>query len=89
MVIIILEFDWIVTEANKLRKASFILQRDSKLGSPKEKMRLKDFSETISNNFPQFSAARFVAVSRSTVLSVLGCVTTFIIVLIQFRAYSG
>ncbi|KAJ3652296.1 hypothetical protein Zmor_018274 [Zophobas morio] len=42
------------------------------------------FGDILARNLPQFSAARFFALGRSTILSIFGTVATFFIVLVTF-----
>ncbi|RZC32000.1 7tm 7 domain containing protein [Asbolus verrucosus] len=60
------------------------LRRDTHVTS-KEKKELSRFIKLVSENAPKFTAARFFDITRTTLLNVLGTITTFLIVLIQFR----
>ncbi|KAJ3653140.1 hypothetical protein Zmor_019049 [Zophobas morio] len=83
--LVVLWSDLISKEAEDLLDKSYILQRSCK--NLAEKERFQELSKTIKHNFPRFSAARFFSVNRATILSILGTVTTFFIVLIQLRDY--
>ncbi|XP_068899730.1 putative gustatory receptor 39b [Tenebrio molitor] len=78
--------DLILKEAEDILAMSYTLRRNAKSLSPKDKEHLKHFTKMILQNFPKFSAARFFNIDRSTILNMLGTVTTFFIILIQFRS---
>ncbi|CAH1380350.1 unnamed protein product [Tenebrio molitor] len=78
--------DLILKEAEDILTTSYTLRRNAKSLSPKDKEHLKHFTKMILQNFPKFSAARFFNIDRSTILNMLGTVTTFFIILIQFRS---
>jgi hypothetical protein len=46
---------------------------------------LGEFASFVVENSPRFSAADFFWIERSTILSMLGTVTSFLIIMIQFR----
>lgn len=51
-------------------------------------MKTEDVIEIIyvlKENFPEFSAARFFKIERSTIFHMLYCISTFFIVMLQFR----
>jgi gustatory receptor len=64
---------------------SYVLRGHNKMLSAKEKEELMQFSDVIQQNFPRFSAARFFNIDRSTILSILSTVVTFLIIMIQFE----
>jgi gustatory receptor len=43
------------------------------------------FIDVVQHNHPEFRAARFFSIDRSTLFSVLNSLTTFLLVLIQFK----
>jgi gustatory receptor len=43
------------------------------------------FIDAVLHNRPEFRAARFFSIDRSTLFSVLNSLTTFILVMIQFK----
>ncbi|KAJ3652564.1 hypothetical protein Zmor_018517 [Zophobas morio] len=50
-----------------------------------EKQEISDFITLMSDNFPQFTAAGFFSVNKTTILNIMGTVTTFFIIIIQFN----
>ena len=80
----ILEFDAVLNQAEEILNKSHILCRNSHTLPQNEKNRLEQFSRTIRQNFPKFSAARFFGIDKSTILSMLGTIITFFIIMIQF-----
>ncbi|XP_044255389.1 uncharacterized protein LOC123005621 [Tribolium madens] len=47
--------------------------------------KMQEFTNFLIKNLPKFTAANFFYIERSTILSILGTVSTFLIILIQFR----
>jgi hypothetical protein len=45
---------------------------------------LDRFFNTLTTSLPDFSAARFFSIGRSTILSIFGTVTSFLVVLVTF-----
>jgi gustatory receptor len=77
--------DSIVMEAESILCMSFKLQRCSD-GGLRRKQKFYLSSRVVLENFPKFSAARFFNISRTTILSILGSVTTYFIIMIQFHS---
>jgi gustatory receptor len=46
---------------------------------------VKILSGMMKDNFPEFSAARFFSIDRTTIFGILQSITTFFIILIQFN----
>lgn len=46
---------------------------------------LQIFIDVVQHNRPEFKAARFFSIDRSTLFSVLNSLTTFLLVMIQFK----
>ncbi|KAH0808189.1 hypothetical protein GEV33_014602 [Tenebrio molitor] len=44
------------------------------------------FTNSVSQNMPEFTAARYFCIDRSTIFSILNSVTTFVLVMIQFSS---
>ncbi|KAJ3620393.1 hypothetical protein MTP99_004345 [Tenebrio molitor] len=84
--VVIITCDLILREAETMLTKSYVLRRHTEMLSPKEKEKLIQFSDVIQQNFPRFSAARFFNIDRSTILSILTTVVTFLIIMIQFRS---
>ena len=78
--------DLISGETEAMLNKSYVLQRNCK--NFLEQDRLEQFVKIVTRNFPKFSAARFFTIDRSTILNVLNTVTTFFIIIIQFRISS-
>ncbi|CAH1380352.1 unnamed protein product [Tenebrio molitor] len=83
-VAVIITCDLILKEAESMLLKSYMLTRKTENLSIKDEKELKRFSERILQNFPKFSAARFLNIDRSTILSILWTVVTFFIVIVQF-----
>ncbi|KAJ3652251.1 hypothetical protein Zmor_018232 [Zophobas morio] len=49
------------------------------------KEELYEFTNSVIDNFPKFSVARFFEIRRSNLLNILGTVATFLIIMIQFH----
>jgi gustatory receptor len=84
--VVIITCDLILREAETMLTKSYVLRRHTEMLSPKEKEKLIQFSDVIQQNFPRFSAARFFNIDRSTILSILTTVVTFLIIMIQFQS---
>jgi hypothetical protein len=41
--------------------------------------------KTFKSSRPEFTAARFFPINRSTIFSILNCIITFLIVMVQFK----
>ncbi|KAJ3653154.1 hypothetical protein Zmor_019063 [Zophobas morio] len=80
--VVILWCDSILTEAAKLLRESYKLQRKCHL---LPETRCQRFTKTLKQNFPSFSAAGFFEIKKSTCLGFINTATTFFIVSIQFR----
>jgi hypothetical protein len=83
--VLIVKCDLVLMEAEKILALSYKLRKNFGEASSEVKEELFEFSNTIVDNFPMFSAARFFEIKRSIILSVLGTVTTFLVIMIQFR----
>jgi gustatory receptor len=75
--------DSIVMEAESILSMFLKLQRYSD-GDLRRKQKFYLGSRVVLENFPKFSAARFFNISRTTILSILGSVTNYFIIMIQF-----
>jgi gustatory receptor len=84
--VVIARCDLILREAETMLTKSYVLRRHTKMLSAQEKEVLTHFSDVILQNFPRFSAARFFNIDRSTILSILATVVTFLIIMIQFES---
>ncbi|KAJ3620394.1 hypothetical protein MTP99_004345 [Tenebrio molitor] len=84
--VVIITCDLILRETETMLTKSYVLRRHTEMLSPKEKEKLIQFSDVIQQNFPRFSAARFFNIDRSTILSILTTVVTFLIIMIQFQS---
>ncbi|KAJ3653141.1 hypothetical protein Zmor_019050 [Zophobas morio] len=80
--VVILWCDSILTEAGKLVRESYGLQRKCRL---LPEARFERFTKILQQNFPSFSAAGFFEIKKSTCLGIINTVTTFFIVAVQFR----
>jgi gustatory receptor len=83
--VVIITCDLILKEAETMLSKSYVLRRPTKMLTPKDKEVLTHFSDIILQNFPRFSAARFFNIDRSTIVSILGTVVSFLIIMIQFE----
>ena len=64
----------------------FVVSKSStKLTDPRIREEIDRFGHILATNLPQFSAARFIFLGRSTILSIFGTVATFFIVLVTFE----
>jgi gustatory receptor len=50
-----------------------------------ENEEIQVFIDVVQHNRPEFRAARFFSINRSTLFSVLNSLTTFLLVMIQFK----
>jgi gustatory receptor len=50
-----------------------------------ENKEIQVFIDVVQHNRPEFRAARFFSINRSTLFSVLNSLTTFLLVMIQFK----
>jgi gustatory receptor len=80
-VLLILMCDAVSNESRKILELSRKLKWELD-SNTSELSKLTDF---VQEHLPVFSAARFFTIDRGTILSVLGSVTSFFIVMIQFR----
>ncbi|KAH0815855.1 hypothetical protein GEV33_006936 [Tenebrio molitor] len=44
------------------------------------------FTKSVSQSMPEFTAARYFSIDRSTIFSILNSITTFLLVMIQFKS---
>jgi gustatory receptor len=44
------------------------------------------FTKSVSQNSPEFTAARYFYIDRSAIFSIMNSITTFLLVLIQFKS---
>jgi hypothetical protein len=84
-VVLIIICDSIMIEAEKILSLSQKLRKKFKRSGPQVRENLFVFGNSVIENFPKFSAARFFEIKRSIILRILGTITTFLIVMIQFR----
>lgn len=80
---IILTCDSVLHEAEQIQTIAFDLFKNS------QNRDLIRFIEIVIGNFPEFSAARFFSIDRSTILKILDATITFLIVVIQFQINVG
>jgi hypothetical protein len=52
---------------------------------PPESKKFKALALMIGKNYPEFNAARFFSMDKSTLFSILSVIITFVIVIIQFK----
>jgi gustatory receptor len=79
----ILKCDVIVEESQKI---IFLVSRSTlETVDCQEHEDLDRFFNILTTNLPNFSAARFFSINRSTILSMCGTVTSFLIVLLTFN----
>lgn len=83
MVVHILLCQSIINEMKKIVKQAYKLRRLSPVHKVQEVNEFIAYS--LLNNFPEFSAAGFLTIRRSTIFSILGTVTTFLIIMVQFN----
>ncbi|RZC37407.1 7tm 7 domain containing protein [Asbolus verrucosus] len=81
---LIIMCDSVLEEAGKIRSNSHRLRRSCSNVTPREREEIREFCVTIKESFPRFSAARFFTIKRSTILNILGTITSFLIIMIQF-----
>lgn len=81
--IVILLCDSIGQEMKKIRKRLLKLKRHS-FSIQKKKEIKAVIDDCMGNTFPQFSAAGFFLLGRSTLLSILGTLATFLVIMVQF-----
>jgi gustatory receptor len=74
--------DAVLNESRKILELSRKLKWELDTNTS-ELSKLTDF---VQEHLPVFSAERFFTIDRGTILSVLGSVTSFFIVMIQFRS---
>ncbi|XP_068901881.1 uncharacterized protein [Tenebrio molitor] len=84
-VTVIFSCDLVLKEAEEMLLKSYKLRRKTEHLSANDRKELKRFSNAIVQNFPKFSAQRFFDIDRSTILSILGTVITFFIIMVQFQ----
>ncbi|RZB40777.1 7tm 7 domain containing protein [Asbolus verrucosus] len=51
----------------------------------RESDEIQNFIDVVSHNHPQFTAARFFNIDRTTIFSILNSLTTFLLIIIQFN----
>ncbi|CAH1380596.1 unnamed protein product, partial [Tenebrio molitor] len=56
---------------------------------PKEKQEMSDFVKVLLDNFPEFTAAGFFSITKTTIFHMISTVTTFFIIIIQFNTNSA
>ncbi|KAJ3652325.1 hypothetical protein Zmor_018302 [Zophobas morio] len=80
---LLLKCDNIVEESEDI---IFVVSKSgTKLTDPRIREEIDRFGHILATNLPQFSAARFIFLARSTILSIFGTVATFFIVLVTFE----
>ncbi|KAJ3620139.1 hypothetical protein MTP99_004128 [Tenebrio molitor] len=78
----ILFCDAIRSEMKKIVKKLFQLRRRL---SPQRKQQFHEFVDyCVCNSFPEFSAAGFFTLDKSTIFTILGTITTFLVIMVQF-----
>ncbi|EFA05779.2 gustatory receptor 68 [Tribolium castaneum] len=78
-IVVILLCDYIGEEMTKVEERLFKLKRAS---SEKE---ISSILVNVRYTFPKFSAAGFFVIGKSTILTVLGTVVTFLVIMVQFK----
>ena len=72
-------------EAESVLSISHRLRKKFRNSTSDVKEELYEFTNSVIDNFPKFSVARFFEIRRSNLLNILGTVATFLIIMIQFR----
>lgn len=54
----------------------------------KERKEISEFINCVFDNYPQFTAAGFFSINKTTIFHMMGTVTTFFIIIIQFNTNS-
>ncbi|XP_068901871.1 uncharacterized protein [Tenebrio molitor] len=78
----ILLCDYILKKYDEILAEAYRLET---MLSSYEKKEIQVFIDVVTYNRPKFKAARFFSVDRSTLFSVLNSLTTFLLVMIQFK----
>ncbi|CAH1380501.1 unnamed protein product, partial [Tenebrio molitor] len=81
-VVTILLCDSVLYETEHILTVTYKLE---KYLPDENKEQLHAFINTLTDNFPQFSAARFFVIDKSTILKIFNAVLTFFIIIIQFE----
>ncbi|RZC36096.1 7tm 7 domain containing protein, partial [Asbolus verrucosus] len=82
ILVVILTCDSIVDESQTI--LSMVFRSRSSFRDPQRRKELYRFAELFSQNRPQFTAARYFSIEKSTILKILETILTFLIVLVQF-----
>ncbi|EFA05781.1 gustatory and pheromone receptor 39a [Tribolium castaneum] len=80
-VTLILSCDAVLEEV----KTTLLLAYKIRQVFPNEKKNISEFINVVLNNYPDFSAAGFFSINKTTLLQIIGNVTTFFIIIIQFN----
>ncbi|KAJ8921512.1 hypothetical protein NQ315_003130 [Exocentrus adspersus] len=81
---IIFSCDAVLREANKVLRNCRLLQETAPLLT-REMEELKRIENLVQNRRPKFTAANFFQINRSTLISIIGTTTTYMIVVLQFN----
>nr|XP_015835102.1 PREDICTED: uncharacterized protein LOC103312576 isoform X2 [Tribolium castaneum] len=81
--VLILLCSFVEQEAEEIVSLSY----DIRLSLTGNVYKMQEFTNFVIKNLPKFTAANFFHIGRSTILNMLGTVSTFIIILIQFRKH--
>ncbi|CAH1380335.1 unnamed protein product, partial [Tenebrio molitor] len=83
--VLIVMCDSVTQEAAKMVTLTYDLRWYLHGTTPDEKQEVYEFTNLVLEHLPQFTAANFFEVGRWTILSMLGTISTFLIIMIQFR----
>jgi gustatory receptor len=76
--------DRILKEHDKLLDLAWRLKTSPSASRPQKKKELETFTDFVECNRPEFTAARFFPIDRSTLFKILDASITFILVMLQF-----
>lgn len=82
-------FGIVLTCQQVLKNAASVLRVACNLQfcySAEKRQEIKIFTKTVADFFPKFSAAEFFEINKNLFLKMLGAVTTYLIVVVQFNA---
>ena len=80
--ILLLKFENIMAEFDNI--VFLVTKSTTTILDVKGREEMERFGDILTKNLPQFSAARFFVLGRSTILSIFGTVATFFIILVTF-----
>ncbi|KAJ3652252.1 hypothetical protein Zmor_018233 [Zophobas morio] len=85
-VALILKCQALYQEAEEIVSLSYQLQLLCTDNSVNENLKIRQFPNFVIKNLPKFSAANFFLVDKSTILSMLATLGTFLIIMVQFSS---